>query len=515
MISSEEQGEANIYAMDLMSRELVPLWKPTDPDSTPIARYRKHVNKKFNISLQNSQQLHRWSVTRPHDFWLDLWSYVGLVPALPPSVTKAYDDSKKLSDIPKFFEGVHINYTENVLTNRDPNGIALIGLREGSDPAGTKWTWAQLTEHVRRIRSALVRSGIQRGDRIAALMSNSPWTIAIFLAVASMGAVFSSISTEMGTEGCVSRLQQIEPKILFAENSAVYKGKRTSLQDKIAKTIESVGGSEKVLVVVVPVEEDGLGDKGETFGYVPLKSFLGRSSPSDALTYTRLPFSAPMVIVYSSGTSGPPKCIVHQQGIVIQLKKIALLHNSLSPRDVVFQYSSTSWILWNIMNGHLSVGATLICYDGSPLYPDAWEMLRVLQRHRVTYFGTSPRYLRELETLVGHGSRQNIDLSSLRMITTTGAPLTPDQFEWFYSKPSPFPSRVHLSSVAGGTEICTSWLASDPAGPVYAGEMQMLALGQDVDVGDAETAESIKHVCAFTFIEPFTYKKRSYLYTLL
>jgi acetoacetyl-CoA synthetase len=181
--------------------------------------------------------------------------------------------------------------------------------------------------------------------------------------------------------------------------------------------------------------------------------------------------------------------MVHCAGIIIQLKKIALLHNSLTSKDVVFQYSSTSWVLWNIMNGHLSVGATLICYDGSPLYPDPSTKLKILEHHKATYFGTSPRYCLELEMSGIPVSK--FDLSSLRMVTTTGSPLTTDQFRWFYRA---FPADVHLSSVAGGTEICTSWLASDPAGPVYAGEMQMPALGMDVDVGDVDTGATIKHV---------------------
>jgi len=216
---------------------------------------------------------------------------------------------------------------------------------------------------------------------------------------------------------------------------------------------------------------------------------LALASPADKLEYLRVPFSEPLMILYSSGTTGAPKCIVHQHGVILQLKKIAIIHNSLSAKDIIFQYSSTSWVLWNIMNGHLSVGATLVCYDGSPLYPDPSTKLRILERYRVTYFGTSPRYLLELE-MSGIQPSQ-FDLSALRMVTTTGATLTSDQFRWFYQA---FPNTVHLSSIAGGTEICTSWVASDPAGPVYAGEMQMTALGHHVDVADPETGESIKLV---------------------
>jgi acetoacetyl-CoA synthetase len=252
------------------------------------------------------------------------------------------------------------------------------------------------------------------------------------------------------------------------------------MREKIAETVAAM--KRKPQVFLIP-----LGGEGEVLEFPVLNEFLAYSRPEDKLEYLRVPFSAPLIILYSSGTSGPPKCIVHQHGIIIQLKKIAKLHNSLTEQDVIFQFSSTSWVLWNIMNGHLSVGATVICYDGSPLYPDASTKLRVLQHHKCTYFGTSPRYLLELE--MSNIKPNSFDLTHLRMVTTTGATLTAEQFHWFYSA---FQRTIHLSSVAGGTEICTSWMASDPAGPVYAAEMQIPALGQDVDVGDPETGESIK-----------------------
>lgn len=294
-----------------------------------------------------------------------------------------------------------------------------------------------------------------------------------------MGAMFTSISPDMGLSGCVSRLQQVEPTILFADSHQTYKGKQRSMHDKIEQTYASL--RTKPLVYLLQLAPG-------PHPFPLLSDFLAASSSTDPLVYDRLPFNAPLMILYSSGSSGPPKCIVHQHGIIIQLKKIALLHNSLTPKDIVFQFSSTSWVLWNVMNGHLSVGTTVICYDGSPLYPDASRKLRVLEKHKCTYFGTSPRYLLELE--MSGIKPLDFDLSHLRMTTTTGATLTTDQFHWFYNA---FPKRVHLSSVAGGTEIVTSWFASNPAGPVYAGEMQMIGLGQDVDVGDSETGESIIH----------------------
>ncbi|PGH09886.1 acetoacetate-CoA ligase [Polytolypa hystricis UAMH7299] len=457
-----------------------PLWVSPHAGKYPIDTYRHHVNSKFSLDLQDSHDLHRWSVKSPHDFWIDIYKYAGLIPELPSHITRAYDDSVLLSEVPRFFEGIRLNYAENVLEGKDPNAVALIGLREGDGLVGEVLTWRQLSERVRVVRSALLRNGIKEGDRVAALVSTSIWAIVILLATSSIGAIFSSISPDMGVEGCVTRLQQIEPAILFADSHMSHKGKKTPLNDKISAVMQKLPSSTKLFVIPII--------SGAKSSFRLVDEFLAKASPSDALEYNRVPFSYPLYILYSSGTTGPPKCLVHQHGVIIQLKKVALLHNSLGPKDVVFQYSSTSWVLFNVMNGHLSVGAALVVYDGSPLWPDATAMLKIIEKFKVTYWGTSPRYLLELEAsqIV---PREKYDLSALTMVTTTGSTLTADQFRWFY-KVFPY---VHLSSIAGGTDIATSWIASDPSSPIYTGEMQMFALGMDVDVANPLTGESIKH----------------------
>jgi acetoacetyl-CoA synthetase len=336
-----------------------PLWTPSNPEATPISKYRQHINSKFNLSLKNSQDLHKWTIapSTRHDFWIDLWSYVGMTPPLPSGIKEVYPRDATIADNPRWFPSVLMNYAENVLEGRKVDGIALIGIREGESLDGDVWTWRLLRENVRRARSAMIRMGIEKGDRVAVLMSNSNWTIALFLAAATFGAVFTSISPDMGLEGVVSRLLQVKPKMLFADSSQTYKGRKVSMASKIGQIVEALHEAPPKVFVIPLVP-------GETHNFPVLQDFLAQSSPSDRLEYQRFPFSQDMIILYSSGTTGPPKCIVHQHGIIIQLKKIAVLHNSLKEGDMVFQYSSTSWVLWNIMNGHLSVGATVICYDG-------------------------------------------------------------------------------------------------------------------------------------------------------
>jgi len=215
--------------------------------------------------------------------------------------------------------------------------------------------------------------------------------------------------------------------------------------------------------------------------------FLTATS-SEPLTYTRVSFSHPLIICYSSGTTGAPKCIVHQHGLILNLKKISMLHNSLSPKDTVLQYSSTSWVLFYIMNGHLSTGATTILYDGSPMWPDVKQFLRILERHKATYLGTSPRYIFELEK-AGVSPKHEFDLSSLKMVNTTGATMSESQYRWFYAN---MPPKAQISNSAGGTDTATSLAAVDPAGPLHVGEMQIPALGIDLDVADPTTGQSIR-----------------------
>ncbi|KAK5135079.1 hypothetical protein LTR08_005604 [Meristemomyces frigidus] len=467
-----------------LARPAKPIWTPKLAGKTPLDDYRRHVNRRFYQKLKTTRDLQVWSVQEPQKFWMDLYDYLGLEPRLPRHMTKAYDDTVPMSQNPPFFPGLRMNYAENAMfANPDPDAIALVGIREGMDLSkedGELLTWHQFREKVRLTASALRKGGIKQGDRVAALVANSIWAMILFHASASMGAIFTSISPELGLEGCVSRLQQVTPSILFADSDTVYKGKTVSTASKVQQILGSL--TPKPQTYVVPIVS-------KQTSFPTIDDFLARADPSDPLTFTPTSFNDPLMICYSSGTTGAPKCIVHRHGLIMQVKKISAIHNSTTPADVILQYSSTSWVVFYVMCGYFACGAKTIVYNGSPMYPDAKQLLRMVEKYGVTYFGTSPRYLLEVE-MSKTVPKDEFDLSSLRIVYTTGATLSAEQYRWFYQA---FPSDVHLCNTAGGTDTATSLIAADPCGPIHAGEMQVFGLGMDVDIVDPATGKSIVH----------------------
>lgn len=458
------------------------VWIPPKAGQTPLDDYRRHINERFNVNLRTAVELQRWSVRNSQEFWIDLYQWLELTPALPKGLTKAFDDTVPMSSIPAFFPGHEINYAENALfSNPDPNAIALVGIREYTDLSkgqGEQMTWHEFREQVRLTASALRRSGIKQGDRVAALVATSIWVMVIYHATASIGAIFTSISPELGLEGCVSRLQQITPSIIFADSDTIYRGKSASTTSKVKQIADRLEPTPQVYMCPVTSSQST---------FPTIHDFLNKANPNDPLTFTRVPFNYPLVICYSSGTTGTPKCIVHHHGIIIQLKKIAVVHNSTTPKDVILQFSSTSWVVFVVMCGYFACGAKTIVYNGSPMYPRTQRLLEMIEKYGVTYFGTSPRYLLELE-MSKCQPKQEFDLNSLRIVYTTGATLSAEQYKWFYSN---FPNHIHLCNTAGGTDTATSLIAADPTSPIHAGEMQIFGLGMDVDIADPESGESI------------------------
>lgn len=308
--------------------------------------YRRHVNETFTESLGSTRELHQWTVQQPQKFWPDLYEWLNLTPKLP-SNARAYDDSVPMSANPQFFPELQaFNYAENALfAHPDPDAIALIGLRDDVDLGtsdGEKVSWQQFRDKVRLTASALQNHGIRQGDRVAALVATSIWAMVLFHASASIGAIFTSIAPDLGLDGCISRLQQVTPSILFADSHTIYKGKAASTAPKIREIVTRL--TKKPHTCIIPIVSANA--EHET-----IEKFLEKADSSAPLSFTRVPFTYPLMICYSSGTTGAPKCIVHHHGIILQLKKIAVIHNSTTVQDVILQYSSTSWIVFYIMSG--------------------------------------------------------------------------------------------------------------------------------------------------------------------
>ncbi|OCK80940.1 acetoacetyl-synthase [Lepidopterella palustris CBS 459.81] len=472
---------------------LSPVWVPSNTSETNIEKFRSFVNKRRSLEINDYSELHAWSTnpaTADH-FWHDAFDFLELKPPGSPSpgvVRNVTDNANTLFPPPEFFPETTLNVAEILLRYEDPNAIAIHFAREGVSTIESV-TRKNLWDRVERVADAMVSSGIQKGDRVAAIISNSVDAIVICLAALSLGALFSCTASDMGINGIVDRLAQITPKLIFADNGVVYAGKTHALSERIAEWSKIlVGKNDNALqnVVVVP--------------YVPVttamhkisrgtswKEFLDRGT-GRKLEFTQVPFAHPSFILYSSGTTGNPKCILHSGGgVALKVKIDNQLSNDIRKGDTFFQYTTTSWVMWVLNLVNLSTSATMLLYDGSPFYPDPSVLLRLSTQLNATHFGTSPRYLSELK----HRNilPKKLGWNSLRVVTSTGASLASETYNWFYDRG--FPSRVQLISMSGGTDIAGCFVGGTPTLPVHAGEIQAKSLGMAIDICDSIAEDAI------------------------
>ncbi|KAI0062826.1 acetoacetate-CoA ligase [Artomyces pyxidatus] len=462
------------------------LWTNPTPHATRVEALRIFINKKRNLKLQDYFDLHRYSVS-DYTFWLDLWDFLDIISSSPPSQVLA---EGYIKEVPRWFPGARLNYAENLLWRND-DALAITESNEYGRTSSV--TFNELRERVRAVAAALKANGVRVGDRVAAIIANNITAIVIALATASVGAIFSSTATDMGIQGVLDRYRQIQPRFIFSETEVVYAGKEINLVPKITEIVKDLTSKGLEHVILLPSLKDKKEVPSSVLNAVPRSSTLSQflmTGDGRPLSFEQLPFDHPLYILYSSGTTGAPKCIVHSAGgVLMQTKKDVGVHFDLKPDDVYFQYTTTAWMMWPFMLVGLSCGARLVVYDGSPFYPDVKSFLQFVHDQGVTTFGTSPRFLSEVK---GKGIKPLLDIgpfSKLRTIASTGAVLTPPMFEWVHEA---FGERIFIASSSGGTDICAAFVSAVPALPVYSGEIQGKSLGMKVEIFDPSGA-NIEH----------------------
>lgn len=427
--------------------------------------------------------LHRWSIEQPGPFWRAVWQYSQLRGELGGRDRVAADWIGGQAFFP---DGV-LNYAENVLQPwrlDDPNfadAIAIIAIDEHGDEEFI--TRRDLNTRVARLASHLRTLGIRPGDRIAAVLPNRTEAVVGLLAASAVGAIWSSCSPDFGDDALLDRFGQIEPVLLIAALSAVYNGKRLELSTRMERLIGKLPSLRHCIWVGGKVAMN----QGPSGSSVDWREIQSDPSPTPELKFEAFPFQHPLYILYSSGTTGAPKCIMHSAGgALLQHVKEHRLHTDLHAGDRLFYYTTTGWMMWNWLVSGLASDATIVLYDGSPLAPDAGSLWRMAERYGVTHFGASARYYAALEKHE-YRPRDHVALPKMRSVLSTGSPLLPEQFQWIYQS---IGSDLHLASISGGTDIVSCFVLGNPTLPVHAGEIQCAGLGMDVAVAD-ESGNSI------------------------
>jgi acetoacetyl-CoA synthetase len=451
--------------------EQVPLWTPSEAfkAAQPLTHFIDWCANRESVSFADYDAFYNWSVDDRASFWSAVWDYCGVV-GEKGDVALA-DDGEMLKA--RFFPQARINFAENLLAHAG-EGDALIF--RGENKVSDRWSWSRLTATVSRLQQALAAMGIGEGDRVAAMMPNMPETVALMLAATSLGAIWSSCSPDFGDQGVLDRFGQIEPKLFIACDGYWYNGKRQDVADKVVAVAAKLG----VPVLVVPYA----GDTATLLARLPdgrsFDQFIADFSVR-AIEYRRLPLAHPVYILFSSGTTGVPKCIVHSAGgTLLQHLKEHRFHCGLQAGERLFYFTTCGWMMWNWLVSGLGCGATLCLYDGSPFYPDGNVLFDYAAEETFAIFGTSAKYIDAVRK-GGLTPKLSHDLSSLRLMTSTGSPLSPEGFSFVYEG---IRDDIQLASISGGTDIVSCFVLGNPLKPVWRGEIQGPGLGLAVDVWD-------------------------------
>ncbi|GAC1685321.1 MAG: acetoacetate--CoA ligase [Gemmatimonadaceae bacterium] len=470
-----------------------PLWSPTAEavERSNMRAFARRVSHGWAADggapppppSADYDRLHAWSIAHPERFWAELWRFCGVIADEKPGAlpwTRVLVGGGRMAPPdpvlgPRWFEGARLNFAENLLRDDDER-VALVSCNERGR-RGTL-TYAELRRETALFAGALRALGVRPGDRVAGFLPNIVEGVIAMLGAAAVGATWSSCSPDFGAQGVVDRFGQIEPRVLVVADGYLYGGKEIDSLPRIREIAETIGSIERVVVVGYLRDEASLAGMR---GAMAWSEFMGSADPPSPLAFERLPFDHPLYVMYSSGTTGLPKCMVHGAGgTLLQHLKEHMLHGDLRRDDTIFYFTTCGWMMWNWLVSALAVGATVVLYDGNPLSPSAEVLWEMAARERVSVFGTSAKYLALLEK---DGARpgERHDLSALKAILSTGSPLATHSYDYVYER---IRGDVRLSSISGGTDIISCFALGNPTLPVWRGELQSRGLGMAVDVWD-------------------------------
>jgi len=455
------------------------LWAPSEEvkKAANMTRFMNFVNRKHNRKFSSYDDIYEWSIENITDFWAAFWDFV------PVKASRKYD--QVVDDLTKFpgakwFNGARLNFAENLMQYRDDN-IAFVF--RGETQKSTQMTYAELYDAVAQLARALHDIGVKPGDRVAAYMPNIMETAVAMLATTSIGAVWASCATDLGAQATLDRLTQIEPKVLFTVDGYYYKAKTFGSLANVDEIVRGMPSLQKVVVIRFTGEDSGIKQIPNAVYY---EDFLAKEKQLE-IDFEQLDFNHPAVIMFSSGTTGKPKCLVQSGGgLLINHLKELILHSDLKREDTHFYITTCSWMMWNWLISSLGVGARIILYDGNVAYPDIGAMWQMAQEEKITHFGTSASYINLLRSLVVNPG-QDYDLSALRCILQTGSVLSREGFEYVYES---IKKDLHFNSIAGGTDINGCFAIGSPIQAVYAGELQGWGLAMKCQCYD-ETAKPV------------------------
>ena len=444
------------------------LWKPSKDqiNSSQLEAFRLQVNSRFNLKIENYSELHSWSISNINDFWKAIWGFMAI--KCSSNYNQVVDDENKMPGA-KWFDGLLFNFAENLLRIKSDKA-AIIFQSENADSKIISYN--ELYDEVEKVASTLRKMGIKNGDRIVGIMPNLPETVIAMLATTSIGAIWSSCSPDFGTQGILDRFTQINPKIIFASDGYFYKGKSFDSLNKLKDLLNQLPSVRNVIITPFVRENPDISSINNSLVW---NDFI--DPKPNSIIFEQVPFDHPLYIMYSSGTTGKPKSIVHGAGgTLIQHLKELRLHTDININDTVFYFTTCGWMMWNWLVSNLAIGSTILLYDGSPFHPDRNSMWDMIDNYKVSHFGTSPKFLEtcrdtKLSPIKTHS------LKSLKSILSTGSPLVEECFEYVYKH---IKKNIQLSSISGGTDIISCFALGNPILPVINGEIQCLGLGMDV-----------------------------------